>query len=97
MRPELQYVEAEVLNVNTPLDVCRLAAGEHQLSQRDVQSMTVHEIFAMMAQASKEKSLTAAGTPYLTDNEIHKVCVQCGLQKLRDRNGKELTPEHEFC
>ena len=58
--------------------------------------MSVAEIFALMAQAAKEK-LSKSQNRYLTDNEIHLVCLQCGLQKSKDRNGKELTPEREVC
>ena len=83
--PEYQYVDAEVLHSNTPKEVCRLAAGEHQVSHRDVQLMSVAEIFSLMCQTAREKNIKHR-TPYFTDNEVHQVCLQCGLQKFRDRS-----------
>ena len=94
---EMQYVEAEVLRSNTPRDVCRLAAGEHQTSQRDVQSMSVSDIFSLMCKTAKEKLHGKDKSPYLTDSEVYQVCVQCGLQRFRDRTGKELTAQQEVC
>ena len=95
--PEVQFVEAEVLRANTPISICRLAAGEHQVSQKDVQSMTVAEIFAMMTTAALEKRAGPHKSPFLNDNDVHTVCIQCGLQKFRDRNGRELSPERQVC
>ena len=91
---ELQFVDAEVLRPNTPRDICRLAAGDHHVAQKDVQSMSVSDIFKLMCQTAREK-LAKHQTKVPTDNEVHTVCLQCGLQKLRDRTGKELTPQHE--
>ena len=87
---ELQYVEAEVLRSNTPIEICRLAAGEHQVAQRDVQAVSVSDAFSFFLKTAKEK-MAKHNTPYLSDNEIAMAGLQLGLQKFRDRQGKELT------
>ena len=56
--------------------------------------MSVAEIFGLMCQSAREKAAKHR-TNFLTDNEVHLVCLQCGLQKFRDRSGKELTAAHE--
>ena len=77
---EFKMVEAEVLRTNTPRDICRLAAGEHQLAQRDVQSMSVADIFTLMARTAREKLASQHKSAFLTDAEVYTVCMQCGLQ-----------------
>ena len=94
---EMQFVDAEVLKVSTPKEVCRLAAGEHQITQRDVQSMSVADIFSLMTKFARDKLQSKLGTRYLSDNEVLMVCQQCGLTKFQDRNGKELTESQSVC
>jgi hypothetical protein len=93
---EFQYVDAEVLKANTPVDICRLAAGEHQLAQKDVQSMSVADAFAFMVKAAREKGVRH-GTTFLTDKEVGMLCEQLGLQKFRDKSGNELTETQAVC
>ena len=93
---EFQYVDAEILKANTPLDICRLAAGEHQLAQKDVQSMSVADAFAFMVKAAREKGVRH-GTTFLTDKEVGMLCEQLGLQKFRDKSGNELSETQAVC
>ena len=94
---EFKFVEAEVLRSNTPREVCRLAAGEHQMAQRDVHSMSVADIFALMARTAREKMAIAGNSRYLTETEVFTVCMQCGLQRSHDRSGKEVSEANEVC
>ena len=92
----MQFVDAEVLRANTPLEVCRLAAGEHQNSQRDVQGMSMADAFAFLCKTAKEKA-AKMGSPYFTDNEVAMAGRQLGLQKFRDRHGNELSETQSVC
>ena len=59
----MHIVDADVLRANTPLEVFRLAAGEHQNSQRDVQGMSMADAFAFLCKTAKEKA-AKMGSPY---------------------------------
>jgi hypothetical protein len=93
---ELQWVDAEILRANTPIEVCRLAAGEHQTAQRDVQGMSVDDAFSFLVKTAREKN-EKMGSPFLTDNEVAMVGLQLGLQKFRDKNGNELSESQSVC
>ena len=92
----LQFLEAEVLKSATPLELCCLAAGEHQLEQKDVMAMSVGDAFAFYVKTCREK-LTKMGTPYLTDSEVAQAGCQLGLQQYLDRNGRTLKEEQAVC
>jgi hypothetical protein len=81
---ELQWVDAEILRANTPIEVCRLAAGEHQTAQRDVQGMSVADAFSFLVKTAREKK-EKMGSPFLTDNEVAMVGLQLGLKKSATR------------
>ena len=93
---ELQFIDAEVLRPNTPLEVCRLAAGEHQTAQTDVQGMSVADAFSFLVKTAREKE-AKHGTRFLTDNEVSMVGHQLGLQKFRDKHGNELSESQSVC
>ena len=84
------YVEAEILRSSTPLEVCRLAAGQHQTQQRDVQIITVSDMFQFFVTAAKEK-MERLNTPYFTEKETGVICKQLGLLKFVDRQGNLLS------
>lgn len=97
MTPEISTVNAEVLRVGTPVSICRLAAGEHQMIQKTVRSMSAVDVFAMFQMTAREKSASKLQTPFLGDNEVELVGRQCGLLTLIDDNGKLLDEAEAVC
>ena len=92
----LQYLEAEVLRANTPVELCRLAAGEHQLEQRDVLSISVADSFAFFVKSAREKA-SKLKTAFFTDAEVAQMGCQLSLQQYLDRNGNIVTEEKAVC
>jgi hypothetical protein len=89
IEPQLKMVRAEVLKPATPIEVCKLAAGQHQNVQGTFHSMTVADIFAFLVQTSKEKK-QKYGTSILSEKDVQHVGFQLGLQKFFDRHGNRL-------
>ena len=71
------------------MDVCRLAAGEHQAEQKDVHEVSVSDAFAFFVKTAREKK-AKYGSEFLSDNQVAMVGKQLGIQLFRDRNGAEL-------
>lgn len=92
----LQFLEAEVLRPNTPVELCRLAAGEHQLEQRDVMSLSVADAFAFFVKSSREKK-AKFGSPFFSDKEVATLGCQLGLQQYLDRNGHVVSEAQAVC
>jgi len=90
----LQFLDAEVLRTTTPLAVCRLAAGEHQAEQKDVQQLAVSDAFAFLCKTAKEKKEKQFSS-FLTDNEVLMTCLQLGLQKFKDKQGNEMSEDRQ--
>jgi hypothetical protein len=97
MAAEYQFVEAEVLKPNTPVEIARLAAGEHQEHQQAVENMSVSDVFAMFVKSAREKMEGKLKTPFLTDNEVAMIAWQCGLQKFKDKHGNTLSEQKAVC
>ena len=97
---ELKCVKAEVLKVKTPVEVCRLAAGQHQEIQQDIHRMTVADIFEFFQQASRDK-MAKSGNRFLDKAEILYVGFELGLQRNADKSGNPLSLKRQvsiiFC
>lgn len=92
---EIKFVDAELLKHNTPKELCRLAAGEHQAHQKDVEGASTSDVFSYFYLMATEKMNSDLATPFMSDNEIFIHCRSLGLQKFTDKYGKELTDKQQ--
>jgi hypothetical protein len=90
----IKHVAAEVLRVNTPIELCKVAAAQHQFVQGDFHGLSTAEIFAFFHQTSLEKQ-TKFGTRILLDKEVGKIGMNLGLQQFFDRHGKLVPVEKQ--
>ena len=92
---ELKFVDAEVLKHNTNRELCRLAAGEHQANQKDVEGASTADVFSYLSLMAQEKKKGPLETPFMTDNEIWSHCKSMGIQKFVDKYGRDLTEQQQ--
>ena len=85
-------VEGEVLAVDTPLEVCRRAAGEHQVQQHGVTACTTWDTMQYISMVCMLK-VNAGKPPQLTDNELYQTLCGLGMasedSKLTDKTASE--------
>ena len=92
---ELKFVDAEVLKHNANRELCRLAAGEHQANQKDVEGASTADVFSYLSLMAQEKKKGPLETPFMTDNEIWSHCKSLGIQKFVDKYGRDLTEQQQ--
>ena len=91
----VRFVEAEILRADTPLEVCRLAAGQHQALQCQVKGISSEDAFALFQQTALEY-LESRGQPWMTDAEMWQVLQQLGVQyQAKKADTKEKSPEEQ--
>jgi hypothetical protein len=73
-----RMVSAQVLQVRTPLPVCRVAAGLHQLQQHDVRPTTTADVCRLMARNCSEKQ-ARDGDPFLRDHQVWQSLSDSGV------------------
>ena len=91
----MRFVEAEILRADTPLEVCRLAAGQHQALQCQVKGISSEDAFALFQQTALEY-LESRGQPWMSDAEMWQVLQQLGVQyQAKKADTKEKSPEEQ--
>ena len=73
-------VHAEVLRSDTPLQLAKLAAGEHQRTQHDIRECSTEDVVALLARECEIK-LEQTGQAQLTDGEIFLQLETLGVVK----------------
>ena len=99
----VRYVHAEILKHDAPVQLCRLAAGEHQRVQQDTREVTTVDVIEMLNKESSKKFCASNGTScQLTDNELFVQLESMGLVKESNmgkvpKNSKKTTEELLVC
>ena len=78
----VRFVEAEIMRHGTPLQLCRLAAGEHQRVQQDTREVTTVDVIDMLRHECAKKFITTqAQSSQLTDDELYVQLESMGVVK----------------
>lgn len=96
----VRFVEAEVLLSTTPLQVARLAAGQHQSHQSNAQTISTADAFAMFQLHAAEKSTHAKSrrAAFFNDAEVFEVIQELGIMyQPKKAFAKEKTPAQQVC
>ena len=75
----IRFVHAEILRADTPVQLVRLAAGEHQRLQSERQDCCTEDVMRLLAQTLEKKRERHPTDWALTDNEIYVVVQTLGL------------------
>ena len=77
----MRWVEGAILRADTPLQVARRAAGEHQMAQSETRELSTFDLMTEMArECQKRKSVT--GSPFLDDAALFLLLESVGLASL---------------
>ena len=76
----MKCVHAEVLRVDCPNTIARLAAGQHQRQQHDTMDVNTADILKMMVQGS-ERWKQQKDSPYVPDAQLYVILQSMGVVK----------------
>ena len=100
----VRFVHAEILKHDAPVQLCRLAAGEHQRVQQDTRDVTTADVIEMLIKECSKKFCASGGESscQLNDNELFVQLESLGLVKESNmgkvpKNSKKTTDELLVC
>ena len=103
IKAPIRYVQCEVLKHDTPLQLCKLAAGEHQRIQQDTRECQTADIIEMLRHECTKKYVnTETQSAQLTDDELYVQLESLGLVKESSlgklpKGTKKSTEEYLVC
>ena len=78
--PTVQFVKALVLKAGTPVPMCQLAAGHHQVLQTNTSEVQPVDVEEAIINACHSK-MSQTGNPSLNDVQLYRLLASHGLHK----------------
>jgi hypothetical protein len=83
----IKNLRAEILSSETPLEVCRLAAGQNQRIQSNSEEVSTADAYAFIVMKCRERQVTH-GSPFMSDNEVFECVQNLGISYTSKRSDK---------